>query len=426
VALISFVIPAFNEDGFVSRAIDSALGQSHTPVEVIVVDDGSTDGTAKALAAYAERPNVTLIRQARAGRPAARNRGLASSRGEFLCFLDAADYLAPTFAARLRAPLVDDSAIGLAYCDVQRVDRFGETADDASVATSRHTLSGDIFDSLILGAYFPASAVLVRRAVLDALGGFDDDLGDHADYELWLRIMGAGHRAAFVGDRLISHRLLPGRSGHEPSAGDMAAPAQETRVAALERIARRVPARLAMAVSAIQEMPLDRASGRAVMRALRPEAPRPSESPRASHTWRALDHFPAARLTDGTPDRLATWDVTIDDVFTRAIFLHPPATLELAVPIGAAGRLATAVAIHPDAWVKRDAGAVQFSVLVDGRISASIVLDPARHESDRRWAAIGLEVPATAASHHTIAIETRAPGVDWYCWALFRDLTFEW
>ena len=235
-ALISFVIPAFNMDGFVARAIDSALAQTHTPVEVIVIDDGSTDDTPKALASYRERPNVTLIRQTNAGLSAARNRGLASSRGELVCFLDADDFLAPTFAAKLRAALGEDPKAGFAYSDVQRVDRFGERADDYSVATARRTVHGDIFDSLILGGYFTPNCVLVRRSVLDAVGPFDPELGGHADYEMWLRIVAAGYRAAFVSERLAYYRLHPGSMSQDVDH------MRATRILALERVARRTPA----------------------------------------------------------------------------------------------------------------------------------------------------------------------------------------
>ena len=228
-ALISFVIPAFNMDGFVARAIDSALAQSHTPVEVIVVDDGSTDGTAAVLADYNERPNVTIIRQANAGLPAARNRGLASSRGDFVCFLDADDYLAPAFAAWLRAALGEDPKAGFAYSDVQRVDRFGELADGYSVAAARRTLNGDILESLLIGGYFTPNSVLVRRSVLDALGGFDLELGGHADYEMWLRIIVSGHRAAFVGERLAFYRM------HAGSMSQDADHMRETRTLALDK-----------------------------------------------------------------------------------------------------------------------------------------------------------------------------------------------
>ena len=118
--------------------------------------------------------------------------------------------------------------------------------------------------------------------------------------------------------------------------------------------------------------------------------------------------------------------MTIGGALRRAVFLHPPGTLEITVPTGAAGRLTTAVALHPEAWDKRDAGSCQFSVLVDGRVSASAVLDPAHHAPDRRWVELVVDVPGTAAPHHTLVLETRAVGVDWSCHALFRDVTFGW
>jgi GT2 family glycosyltransferase len=418
-ALISFVIPAFNQDAFLSRAIDSALAQSHTPVEVIVVDDGSTDGTATVLADYKERPNVTIIRQANAGLPAARNRGLASSRGEFVCFLDADDYLAPAFAARLRAPLVEDPRVGFAYSDVQRVDRLGEIADAFSVAESRRTLNGDILESLLIGGYFTPNSVLVRRAVLDALGGFDLELGGHADYEMWLRIIVSGHRAAFVGERLAFYRMHAGSMSQDTEH------MRETRTLALDKTARRAPARLAAALSAVQEMAVDLHAANAWLNGQWNQALRKLEAPAADQSWSLLDHVSEARLTDGKPDRFAVWDVTMNGVARRAVFLHPTAALEMTIPTDAAGRLTTAVGIHPDAWVKREAGSCQFSVIVDGRVCASVVLDPARNEHDRRWVELAVDVPATG-SHHTVVLETKWVGSHWFCWALYRDVTFSW
>jgi GT2 family glycosyltransferase len=420
VALISFVIPAFNMDGFVARAIDSALAQTHTPVEVIVIDDGSTDDTPKALASYRERPNVTLIRQSNAGLSAARNRGLASSRGELVCFLDADDFLAPTFAAKLRAALGEDPKAGFAYSDVQRVDRFGELADDYSVAAARRIVHGDIFDSLILGGYFTPNCVLVRRSVLDAVGPFDPELGGHADYEMWLRIVAAGYRAAFVSERLAYYRVHPGSMSQDVDH------MRATRILALERVARRTPGRLAEAVFGVQELATDLHSANAWLNGQWHQAIRTMEAGTHDTTWSLIEHIAEARPSDRSTHRFGIWDVTIGGALRRAVFLHPPGTLEITVPTGAAGRLTTAVALHPEAWDKRDAGSCQFSVLVDGRVSASAVLDPAHHAPDRRWVELVVDVPAAEAPHHTLVLETRAVGVDWYCHALFRDVTFGW
>jgi GT2 family glycosyltransferase len=420
VALISFVIPAFNQDSYVSRAIDSALAQSHTPVEVIVVDDGSTDGTAKVLSTYKERPNVTLIRQPNAGLSAARNRGLASSRGEFICFLDADDYLAPAFAAKLQTPLLEDPGVAFAYCDLQRVDRFGDPVDDYSVASARRTLNGDLFESLIIGGYFTPNTVLLRRPVLDALGGFDLELGGHADYDLWLRIAGAGHRAAFVSERLAFYRM------HPASMSQDADHMRQTRVLALDKATRRSPARMAAALSAVQDLAVDLHAANGWLNSQWHQALRTIEAGTHDHVWSLIEHIAEARPSDRSQHKFGIWDVTIGDVMRKSVFLHPPGTLEVAVPHMQAGRLMTAVAIHPDAWLKRDAGICQFSVLVDGRVSASAVLDPAHNENDRRWVELVVDVPAATSGHHSIMLETRAVGVDWYCHALFRDVTFGW
>ena len=93
--LVSVVIPCFNQARFLGAAIASALAQTHTPVEVVVVDDGSTDDTAAVTARF---PGVRYVRQENAGLSAARNTGLGKSRGAYLAFLDADDVLLPRAA----------------------------------------------------------------------------------------------------------------------------------------------------------------------------------------------------------------------------------------------------------------------------------------------------------------------------------------
>ena len=90
---VSVVVPAYNYARYLPKAIDSALGQTHPPLEVIVVDDGSTDDTPRVLAAYADR--IRVIRQANQGAGAARNAGIAAARGEYVAFLDSDDLWHP-------------------------------------------------------------------------------------------------------------------------------------------------------------------------------------------------------------------------------------------------------------------------------------------------------------------------------------------
>src|SRR4029079_15181359 len=140
---------------FIAQAIDSALRQTHSNLEGVVVDDGSTDGTAQIVGTFLVHSNVCLIRQANAGLPAARNRGLEAAQGELVCFLDSDDYLAPAHIARLVEVLEKDAETALAYANVQMVNETGSPCSTFSVGESRSVVSGDIFESLLVGGYFP-------------------------------------------------------------------------------------------------------------------------------------------------------------------------------------------------------------------------------------------------------------------------------
>ena len=112
----SLIIPTFNHARFVGAAIDSALAQTVSAFEVIVVDDGSTDETPAVLARYAGR--VRVLRQENRGLSAARNAGLAAAHGTFVSFLDADDVMAPTKLTAQLEVLERSHAIGWTYCDV--------------------------------------------------------------------------------------------------------------------------------------------------------------------------------------------------------------------------------------------------------------------------------------------------------------------
>ena len=111
---VSLVIATFNHARVLAEAIDSALSQTLDPVEVVVVDDGSTDDTPTVLARYAAR--IRVLRQPNRGLAAARNAGLAATRGSYVAFLDADDVLAPTKLAEQVAVLERAPTVGWTYC----------------------------------------------------------------------------------------------------------------------------------------------------------------------------------------------------------------------------------------------------------------------------------------------------------------------
>jgi glycosyltransferase involved in cell wall biosynthesis len=129
VTTLSAVIPAYNAEAWLGQAIESALAQEEVALEVVVVDDGSTDGTAEVLATFGDR--IRLVRQANRGLPAARNAGIAAARGDLVAFLDADDTWEPSKSRRQLAYLAAHPACGLVFCDVHRMDPQGRRGSPA-------------------------------------------------------------------------------------------------------------------------------------------------------------------------------------------------------------------------------------------------------------------------------------------------------
>lgn len=173
--LTSIIIPTWEHGEIVAEAIESALAQTE-PVEVIVVDDGSTDGTADRLGPrFASRDNLRVIRQAHAGPSAARNRGIEEAAGEFVMFLDADDVIAPTKVAEQLAGMTPE--IGWVICDVAIHDaaRLEQTTASARYRYADKAIGGWIRPLLEQGNFIPIMAPLFRRSILDAIR-FDDRL----------------------------------------------------------------------------------------------------------------------------------------------------------------------------------------------------------------------------------------------------------
>jgi glycosyltransferase involved in cell wall biosynthesis len=197
---ISVVIPAYNAAPFIADAVDSALRQTRPPAEVVVVDDGSTDGTLEALRGFGER--VIRVRQANRRQAAARNEGVRRTHGELLAFLDADDIWEPqkleAQVSLLRAP----RAAGVVYCSVTEF-----TADGAErvVRVSREGVSTR---GVLLGLTGTGggSTPLVRRSAFSAVGGFDEELSPCEDTDLAWRLALACE-VDVVEEPLVRYRL---------------------------------------------------------------------------------------------------------------------------------------------------------------------------------------------------------------------------
>ena len=182
---VSVIIPTYNRGDLVTQAVESVLEQTFADFEIIVVDDGSTDGTRKALVPMI--PPVKYVGQENRGLAAARNRGIAESSGEFLAFLDSDDLWEPRF---LEATL----------------ETFEKHPDAGAVFTAEREIGMDnrpgkrTFTKRSPGIYFDAKGMLsddtrvgcgrppvVRREWIDRLGGFEESIRTAVDVEMWIR-----------------------------------------------------------------------------------------------------------------------------------------------------------------------------------------------------------------------------------------------
>lgn len=180
---VSVIIPTYNRADLVQEAVASVLAQSFRDFEVLVVDDGSTDGTEAALAPYASRLRL-LRRESRGGVSAARNTGIKAARGEWLAFLDSDDLWLPDKLSRQLAYLARHPELNL--CQTEETWVRGGVRVNPPL--SHRKVGGRIFFPSLERCLVSPSAVILHRRLFEEHGGFDEDLPAAEDYDLWLRL----------------------------------------------------------------------------------------------------------------------------------------------------------------------------------------------------------------------------------------------
>lgn len=203
---ISVVMPLYNGEGHVERALDSIVAQTHEPLEVLLVDDGSSDdGLARALLA-APSLRIRVIPRLNTGQSGARNRGIRAARGEFIAFLDQDDVWRRDHLAVLHDVIAGDPDVAWAFSDFDVVDGAGSTLQrhyvGAAGMTPRSTLE-DVLASDLMA--LPSASVLRRRALLD-VNGFDRRLIGYEDDDLYVRLFRAGWLARTIPDSTVRYR----------------------------------------------------------------------------------------------------------------------------------------------------------------------------------------------------------------------------
>jgi glycosyltransferase involved in cell wall biosynthesis len=202
----SVIVPTYNHAAFLVAALQSALDQTVSPHEVIVVDDGSTDNTAEVLGQFAGR--IRKISQENRGVAAARNAGATVATGKILAFLDADDLWLPRKLERQLECFAKDPGVGLVHCGIKLIDgqdrTVGTRIDGMEGWVSREMLL--LHRAVILAA---GSTSIIPRDIFHQVGGFDERLSTSADWDLCYRIA-CGYRMGFVPEALVCYRIHGG------------------------------------------------------------------------------------------------------------------------------------------------------------------------------------------------------------------------
>lgn len=280
------IVPCHNGERWLAEALASCSAQTAADLEVLVVDDGSTDRSAAIAATAAEADRrIRCLRQPNAGVAAARNTGLVSARGEYINFLDADDLLEPEKLARQGAVLDENPDIDWVFCDGRGIDEIGALVMDHITEARRFAAGVSVFDVFFSGGQFPPLVPVIRRAALERVGGFDPDreLSGWADTELWLRLSLEGCRHYFLDERLCRYRLHG-----ESMSGDRSGMERAAELA-YERLLRRAPAAAARSLRTLHRRLEDKDAALRTLRAAITHA--------GHETEQALDGWRLARET---------------------------------------------------------------------------------------------------------------------------------
>ena|GEM_PF-6084741 len=202
---ISVIVPAYNAEDTILDTLESLIAQTYPNWEAIVVDDGSTDETAKLVGRFVERDTrIRLIRQPNGGESAARNAGIAHAVHDWLLFLDSDDWISPQHLRRLTDELLSNHTLDAVHCGSARVALDGTLTIEEYLPPS-----GDMFPTLARRAAFPIHACIVRKSLVEAVGIFDPSFQKSSDWDLWQRIARTGAQFGAVREILAFYRTRP-------------------------------------------------------------------------------------------------------------------------------------------------------------------------------------------------------------------------
>ncbi len=202
---ISVIIPLYNGAQFIAEALESVFSQTLPPLEVIVVDGGSTDDGPAIVSNYVATVGVTLLKKLSGNQSSARNFGIQHAGGDLIAFLDQADAWYPTHLAELVKPFLQPGPrpLGWTYGDLDQIDNAGDLiAHCVLTKTDSIHPQTSLVDCLGRDPFILPSASLIARAAIDAIERFDEGLSGYEGDDLFLRLLRAGYDNVYLGQPL--------------------------------------------------------------------------------------------------------------------------------------------------------------------------------------------------------------------------------
>lgn len=203
--LVSVVVTSYNYAAFLQPCVESVLGQTYRNLELLLVDDGSTDATDQVVQRWAADPRFQYIKQQHAGQATARNAGVRRSRGAVLAFLDADDCWHPTKLEKQLERFANPQ-VGVVYSRARYIDAQGVEVDFRPSGDYLLPRRGAVMQYLVFDNFVPFSSSLVRRHCFEQVGGFDESLAMADDWDLWLRLS-VDNRFDYVDEPLFYYRM---------------------------------------------------------------------------------------------------------------------------------------------------------------------------------------------------------------------------
>jgi len=211
VPTVSVLIPTYNRATIITKAIDSALAQTYQSVEIVVVDDGSTDHTREVIAGYGDK--IVYVYQENRGIAGARNTGFRHCSGAYIAFLDSDDYWLPEKLSRQMELFRQHPEYGMVACQCASIDAQGNFRKK-----NRPGASGWILEALFYKNFIRTSAAVVTRHCIETVGYFDESLRECEEYDLWLRIA-ARFPIGFINEPLAVYTDNPAGVSTDSLAG---------------------------------------------------------------------------------------------------------------------------------------------------------------------------------------------------------------